>query len=238
MKALALFRAAVQRVAGRYGYRVQRIYDLGSYRLDLLELLLASELQSSEFFLVQVGAHDGSDNLSRFIRRSPWRGVLIEPQPEICKKLAENYSDQPQLRVENVALGAADGMMSMWTIKEDTSLASFDKTVLFRRGYDRSQLIEICVRVMSVQTLIRKFGICKIDLLQLDTEGHDFTILKLFLENLKIPPRIIVYEHLLLSDIERSECVQMLGQLGYFMIPYGDREIDTLAYRPVFTSKR
>jgi FkbM family methyltransferase len=233
MKPIALFKAAVQRVAGHYGYRVQRTYDLGKYRLDVLELLLSSEQKSSEFFFVQVGAHDGSDNLSRFIRRNLWRGVLIEPQPEICKKLVENYGDQPQLRIENVAIGSTDRIMPMWTVKEDTSLASFDKTVLLRRGYNQRQLIEISVTVMSVQSLVRKYSIFNIDLLQIDTEGHDFTILKLFLEHTRAPPRIIIYEHLLLSDAERTECVQMLGGLGYLMIPYGDREIDTLAYRPV-----
>src|SRR4051812_16028908 len=122
MKALASLKAAVQRIAGRYGYHVQRIYHLGLYRLDVLELLLASELQNSEFFFVQVGAHDGTDNLSRFIHRSRWHGVLIEPQPEVCRRLVENYRDHPQLTVENVALGEADGIVLMWTVKEDTSL--------------------------------------------------------------------------------------------------------------------
>ena len=71
-----------------------------------------------DFFFVQIGAHDGirDDPIRKYIVKSHWRGLLVEPVPHIFRKLVENYRDETQLIFENVAVAAHDGVMPFYTL--------------------------------------------------------------------------------------------------------------------------
>lgn len=56
--------------------------------------------------VVQIGAADGRsfDPLHGAITEFKWRGLLVEPLPDLYAALRETYRDHPQLRFENVAV--------------------------------------------------------------------------------------------------------------------------------------
>jgi hypothetical protein len=57
---LQFFRKTAQSIASRYGYQIERKYDLERYRLNLLEILVHRVgAENSKFFFVQIGANDG-----------------------------------------------------------------------------------------------------------------------------------------------------------------------------------
>lgn len=231
MKLINRFTSLISRLANRYGYRIERIVDYSKHQLDVFEILIDQLTpSSSDFFLVQVGANDGrtGDPIYEFIERYHWRSLLLEPQPEVFKQLVENYRNEPQLILENVALGETDGTLTMYTVKGSSYLGSFDRDALVKRVRDSSNIVEIAVEVATFHTLVDRHKIDHVDLLLVDTEGYDFEVIKMALQDGLPKPSLIRYEHLHLSTPDRKACVQLLASHGYQLLRDGR---DTMAYR-------
>jgi FkbM family methyltransferase len=226
-------KSLVNKLASRHGFRVERIVDLGEYELDIFGLLI--ELigpRDPGFFFMQVGANDGQtgDPIRKLIERYHWRGVLIEPLPEAFARLAENYRGESQLILENAAVGAVDGTAQLWTVAGSSGiLATFDRSSLRARVGGSARIVPVDVRVRSLRSIVEQHAINRIDLLQIDTEGFDYEIIKQALGGSLPRPRLIRYEHLHLSPKDRRACLDFLGSQGYRMVRH---DIDTIAYRP------
>jgi FkbM family methyltransferase len=226
-------RMLLQSAVSACGYRIERKYDFGRYRLDVLDLVVDRlDPLRSDFFFVQVGANNGEDHdqINAMIRRYNWRGILLEPQPDVFADLVRNYAGHDRLIFENAALGYSDGEQEFWTVPGEHGLGSFDKGVLRRSGFHDSETKQLLVKTVSAQTLLAKHAVGHIDLLQVDAEGFDFEVIKMFLAAGSLPT-VINYEHLHLSDTNRRSCVAWLGGLGYKMLQAGPERIDTVAYR-------
>ncbi len=200
-----------------------------AYIGDMLE-------QDADFFFIQVGAHDGveMDPIRESILAYHLRGLLIEPLPDAFARLRENYRSEPQLIFENVAIGDEPGRVPFYRVKEGKGgvdwqvLAGFDKAHMMYEGVPEGLIEEIPVEMATLPSLLEKHGIDRISLLQVDTEGHDFRIVKAALEA-GLRPTLINYEHVNLSRIDQNRCKHMLYDLGYRLIDIG---IDTLCCLP------
>jgi FkbM family methyltransferase len=232
MSAFNTVRKAIQSTADKYGYQVERKYDLGRHRLDVLEVLVEqSKPDDPSFQFVQIGANDGEadDPINQMVRKYRWRGILLEPQPDVFKQLVENYRGFDRLIFENAALASTDGFMPFFSVQEQSGLSSFDRSVLVRSGFTDQQIVRTEVPTISPQTLLSKHNVTHVDLLQIDTEGFDFEVVKLMIAA-GLRPSIINYEHVHLSTPDRAECVSLLGGLGYKMLQAGERRTDTVAF--------
>ncbi len=190
--------------------------------------------------VIQVGANDGitHDPIHKFIKRDQWQGVLLEPQRDVFEKyLSKIYLRNPKIKTINAALGKNDGHQSIFKIafseaRWATGLTSFRRDVIekaFKSGHvhrqaakegisvpkDPSQwIIENAVEVWSVRRLLEDHQIKHIDLLQIDTEGYDYEIIKLF--DLEYhAPRVIIYENIHLSTANQEACEAHLKKAGY-----------------------
>jgi FkbM family methyltransferase len=213
----------VNRWLHRLGYRIERIADLNENRVDIfcLGLRLAMARAGSDFFFVQIGANNGinDDPIHEFVVKYHLSGVLIEPQPLIFLELKKNYAAEPQLIFENAAISPKDGEAKMYCAKaengETTSgLTTFRREVLEYQIGRRAKIEEINVPARTFQTLFARHGIRRVDLLQIDTEGFDCEILRLF-DFIAYSPTIIRFEHIHLSRRELTEAVTKLTDLGY-----------------------
>lgn len=234
MSISSMARKSIHALADRFGLRLERKYDFGQYRLDVLELVVDRlEPERPDFIFIQIGANDGitSDQIHDMVEQYQWYGLLLEPQPDAFAQLVRNYAGQDQLIFENVALAATDGHADLWTVPGHPGLASFERSVLRRAGYSEDQIERLTVPTICVESLLERHGIQAIDLLQIDTEGFDFEVIKMFLST-GILPAAINYEHLHLSNEDRESCVALLGSLGYKLVQAGPQRIDTVAYRP------
>lgn len=209
-----------------------------------LEHVIAHDLlrhRPEDFFFIQVGAFDGMSNdpLRDFILRYGWRGVLVEPQREAFYKLERGYAGRPGLVLQNVAVAAASGPRPFYRIRGGAGLpdwapqvASFRlETVLKHRDVipDLADRIETeMVDCLTFEDLLAPLRPERIDLLQVDAEGYDFEILKLF-HGAGLRARIVGFEHKHLSRAERDACVEHLLSLGYRVALDGP---DAVAYRP------
>ena len=67
---------------------------------------------------------------------------------------------------------------------------------------------------ISIQELLDKHRIKALDLLQIDTEGFDYEIIKM-IDFKKIKPKLICFEHLHLSEATKRQCEEHLLKKGY-----------------------
>jgi FkbM family methyltransferase len=234
MRATARFlKNLADRSVRRLGYHIERIVDLRDARIDVFDVLLRYLHSTSrgDFFFVQIGANDGvhDDPIRSYIQKFHWRGLLVEPLPHVFAKLLENYREEPQLIFENAAIAERDGSIVLFAPDSGaTYLATFDKALLQKHIGYRTPVVELRVPSLTLRSLLAKHTINSISLLQIDAEGFDSQIIKM-LEGTGIWPRIIRFEHHLLSQSERRECFACLADHGYGL--HRD-DIDAIAYRP------
>lgn len=219
--------------------------------IDLLDLIIRDyQRRHGEVFFVQIGAHDGksADPVRSLVQEHHLSGILVEPQPQTYQKLLENYRHEPQLKFENAVISDRDGVVPFYVVKENiadlpfwlSQSASLDRTIvrdaLYYWRYAKqlttlsddldSMIQEIQLPALTIQTLLAKHHIQKVDLLVIDTMGFDFQILKMFpFQQLK--PAIIQFEHSLLSPADQQDCFQLLANQGYSLAKF---TVDTIAY--------
>jgi FkbM family methyltransferase len=226
-------KSLIQRIAHRFGYRIESIKG-AVLPIDVFDLAISRVAASQDFFFIQVGANDGvtDDPIRKYVTKYHWRGVLVEPQPEPFARLVENYKSEPQLAFENAAVAAEDGTAILYTVKPTARagagplLASFNRRVVSKR-IRSCDIEESVISTVSVPTLLARHGVRDVDLLQVDAEGFDFEIIKLF-DSAACLPKIIHYENLLLSSADRDTCIRFLAKRDYRTMSTG---INTLALR-------
>ena len=229
---------ALALAARRRGYRIERIVDLGNSTFDIFELTVRDLMRRRpDLYFVQIGAHDGVDDdpIRPLVTHYRWRGLLVEPQPDVFAQLVRNYESEPQLILENVAIAGRDGTTTLYapakgpTQEAGTCLVSFSEEVVRRRIGPKAPIREIHVAALTLRSLLAKHGITRVDLLQMDAEGYDLEIIKM-LDNAGVdPPPLIRFEYINLSNAVRKECFAHLASRGYRL---ARDEIDVIAYRP------
>jgi FkbM family methyltransferase len=167
-------------------------------------------------FFIQIGANNGLtvDPLNNLIKtNSGWSGILFEPGVDAFEELKKTYSDSNELILINSAVSDFDGKTILYC-GETTPHFTLDKM----KATHMFNVIprEVEVDVMSPKSIINKFKITELDLLQIDTEGRDFTIIKSFLEN-NILPKIIRFEYVNLNyeNTDGNQVIEYLSNFGY-----------------------
>jgi FkbM family methyltransferase len=192
--------------------------------------LVVAELavQPREFFFVQIGAFDGvsGDPIYEMVRRYAWRGVLVEPQADMYERLKANYAGRPGLQFFNVAVGPQDGELTLFRRSWGDSCASVARRHVKKPGDRKRDVCEFRVPCWTIATLLREAQTPPtIDLLQIDVEGWDYEIIR-SIDFSSVRPRMIRYEHQVLSQRQRNECLALLAGHGYrFLL----EDADTLA---------
>ena len=204
----------------------------------------------SDFFVLQVGANDGItyDPVHKFIKRDNWNGLLLEPQKDVFEQfLKPLYRNQSGIKTLNAALGHTAGEATIYRIgfsqaRWATGLTTFNKSVLesaFKSGHvarqakkegvvvpsaPEKQIIEEQVPVVTVRNLMDEYQIKKIDLLQIDAEGFDYEIIRLF-DFRALRPKAISYENSHLSADDRIDCTNYLSKHDYHVLHFGGNSL-------------
>lgn len=210
--------------------------------LDIVARNLAY-LNGGDLNFIQVGANDGvmADPLRPLILRHGWRGILLEPQPDLFEQLKRNYRDQPQLILKNAAIDRQDGEKTLYRARADyfakfqrdgelewvRGAASFDRAALEGIPHIDGYIEEISVPGICFDTLLDQTAFGHVHLLQIDTEGFDYEIIKMF-DIAKRRPEIVHFEHKMLSERDLNECLNLFIKQGYLLTQIGGE--DTLAY--------
>ncbi|MBL8386760.1 MAG: FkbM family methyltransferase [Hydrogenophaga sp.] len=207
--------------------------DLGRL-MDYLHAL-RSEAGERVFFL-QVGAMDGVkfDPLHKRIRQQGWRGVLFEPLPDMHENLKRNYAGCEGLTLVQAAIDTQEGSREMYRIPQSVvnqgqlpdwalGISSFynDRNALGGKKIDaatralvEANTVREAVPCTTFERVLAEHHIAEIDLLQIDTEGHDWAILQSF-PIARLQPKVINFEYYNLQESEVQEALEWLRAHGY-----------------------
>ena len=205
-----------------------------------------SKSKPGNFTVVQIGANDGitHDPIHKFIKRDEWKGVLLEPQPDVYHEfLTKIYAKNKGIHPLCAAIGEKDGTQPIYKVgfssmRWATGLASFSKEKIeqaFKDGIvasncrrfgieiptDQSQWISHeDVQVIAPATLIQTYNLQHIDLLQIDAEGYDLEVIRIF-DIPKTRPQAIIFENVGLNAADYAACLQLLEEQNYQLKKFG-----------------
>ncbi|NJR38113.1 MAG: FkbM family methyltransferase [Leptolyngbyaceae cyanobacterium CSU_1_4] len=251
-----MIKNTIRQVAHSLGYRISKISDLSEpvvYPfIDVLDLVIRDFLRMKpDVFFMQIGAHDGNfaDPIHHLVKQHHWRGILVEPQPQVFQRLKQNYQAENQLIFENAIASQQVGETKFYTIRPPEGVefplwleqsASLDRQKLSGALFhwkvvekhpdipdDFESLIEeVVLPTVTVESLLKKHQVQQLDLLIIDTVGHDFEIIR-SLPFDRIKPAVIHFEHSLMSIRDRDDCLDYLKEQGYKLAKV---TVDTIAY--------
>jgi len=231
-----IFEKALARASQFFGYELKPHLSQPAPSIDILDLAIR-DLMSREpdIFFLQIGAHDGVsyDPIHSYVKRFHWKGLLVEPQPAIFRKLQENYANEKQLLFENSAIARRDGTLELYCFENANAADHASMLTSTRKHYltmngdgHQGALKAITVPALSLESLLAKHKVERVNLLQIDTEGFDFEIIQM-IDFKRMKPEIIHYENNFLNRRQKSECSRILGGQNYSLLNLG---IDTIAY--------
>ena len=198
--------------------RFHERYVLHSFSLDRIDVKLRPFLPEGPGFFVEAGANDGiqQSNTLYLERYRHWKGLLIEPIPELAAKCRVN---RPRSLVENAALVPA-GYPSEKIVLRACDLMSVVKGGMkseteelehVRRGGEIQgiETREIVCPARTLSAILDEHDIRRIDFLSLDVEGFELSALQ-GLDLARHRPRLILVE-----ARYRDEIVSWLGARDY-----------------------
>ena len=207
-----------------------------------LEQLFYQRLHS-KFFFVQIGANDGIsfDPIYNLVTKEQVHGIALEPVTSIYQKLKKNYANFPNVVLVNKDIHKTEKEMVLYRVNPENKqhpdwtigTASFNKNHHELSNIPDADIIEEKVECISFDDLIAEYKMNHIDLLQIDTEGYDYEIIKM-IDFDKIAPSIISFEHGFTAGIMNREKLFDLQEL-LFRYKYNIvmLENDCIAYKEI-----
>jgi FkbM family methyltransferase len=239
-------KAFVRDRLARRGWELTSLTARNGNELDLAPLAIEHcILACGAKTVLQVGANDGvrKDPVRPLLKKYGLTAVLVEPMPHLFEALKKNYADCPNIRFENIAVSSNSGTTPIFQIDPAAKqfpdwiqgTATLDRNVIMKHqvasGISASEyeqhIKETPVPILTVRDLLAKHSdLDGFSIVVIDTEGHDFEVVKSVLA-CRILPTLISYEHKHLSIEDQIECRSSLSRRDYQLLSGGD---DTIAY--------
>jgi len=165
----------IRRVAARFGYRIEK----QRYQRYGIDPTIDVQRLSPDFGIpirrvFDVGANVGQ-TAAAFRTAFPDAEILcFEPVASVHRELTRNIAALPSVRAFNLALSDCAGEAVMHTY-DSSLLSSLEPDAVFTEG--RAAATETC-RTDTLDAFCAEQGIDAIDLLKIDTEGHDLSVLR------------------------------------------------------------
>ena len=181
------------------------VFDLYTERKIFLKLnqLLGKDIKQ----VIDVGAHQGEFivKLSKFFNIK--NALSFEPNPKVFKILNNKTNDLQNkniLKTINLAIGE-NSKTEILNVNRDSSSSSINKlneeSNYFIRKYrvlnffkNKNITKPVQIRVEKLSDILNKYEVNEIDLLKIDTEGYELSVLKGVINNLK-DIKVIYFEH-------------------------------------------
>lgn len=199
--------------------------------LNNIDYKLEKYLEYKEGFFIEAGANDGfhQSNTYYLERMRSWRGLLIEPIPDLYDKCVQ---ERPNSIVFNCALVPdnfeGDGVNMIFANLMSLvrgARKSETKDIEHSNHFDNSY--EITVPGRTLTSILDEIGEQKIDLFSLDVEGYELSVLK-GLDLVKYRPKYILIEANFFDEIDdhlTSFGYEEIDRLSDHDILYGKGEI-------------
>jgi len=172
------------------------------------------------------------------------KGLSIEP----VKIYLDGLPDKKNVTKINAAVSNYNGFVDVYYLNEETikkfNLPSYVKgqnsignphpeiLKYFKNGLINEYISKKSVPVINFETIITNYNVESLDLLKIDTEGHDCVIMEDYLKYVGDKPSLlakkIIFESNVLSDKNSVDSViQKCVSLGYVVVSTGENTILT-----------
>lgn len=170
--------------------------------------------------VIDVGANDGYhlSNSYPFVRDG-WKALLVEPHPEVFKRLSALHAKHPNAICEEVGCGARAATATFHLPKDPTGVgatACTDDNDKMRLA--RSDTRQVTIQIAPLTDLLDKHRFpADIGLLSVDAEGLDYDVL-LGLDFARYRPRLIIMEEYTENASQFAARNEFLRRQGYQMV--------------------
>ena len=195
---------------------------------DLLVQFAFKAMGRDKVFYLDIGTHDPvkfNNTYGLYLRGD--RGVCVEPNPELNRRIAKV---RPGDKCLNVGVAAqAEAGMKFYVVNPST-LSTFSAEEAERlRSYGRNIVETLEIAVISVEELLREHCEQAPDFVSIDCEGMDDVILANFPFD-EFRPAMLCIETITYredgSETKRQEIMDLMQGHGYMV--YADTYINTI----------
>ena len=177
---------------------------------------------------VQIGANDGvGDPLVGSIAKHKLEGLFVEPQPIPFAELKALYADRSGLEFERCAVADDEGPVELVATSGQTTLGTLVPERNLMKDKSDGDRESITVPGLHFDTVMAKHGVEKFQVLQMDTEGYDYRVLRQ-VDLDKYGVDVVNMEFYLLPLSERIATFELLNRKGF---AYFFSKMDLLALR-------
>jgi FkbM family methyltransferase len=222
-----MMKGLIKSIFDHLGYRIITKRFIGHNIWDDVELI------SHEWFAVpiktifDVGANNGKTSLELLKRFHPRQVYAFEPVAETFNKLHENTASEGAIKIYKLALSNSSGQAMINRYRGDT-LASLCCASPIMNIDNKDYIGPEEVSLMTLDNFCAEEGVASIDLLKIDTEGHDFHVLSGGLKMLSEQKvKFIVFEFYSVGSSDGDE--GSLGPIDDLLTSNGYRFISSYA---------
>lgn len=203
-----------------------------SFSLNELDLKLKPYLDFKGGYFIEAGANNGlrQSNTLYFEKYLGWRGLLIEPIPDLAEQCRRN---RPRCRVENCALvppGFTDTHITMrycnlMSLVKGAMKSEEEDLAHVRKGCEiqNVEAYELRVPARTLTAVLEDAPPSRIDLFSLDVEGFELSALQ-GLDFEKFRPAWLLVEARFRAEIDA-----FLAERGY--APEAELSVHDVLYR-------
>ena len=154
---------------------------------------IKNNLPKKNGIVVECGAASGGYNPSLFLEKKlDWQFIGIEPNPQFWDALNKNRSSLNALKIYK-ALSDVDGISEFCVAGDNSSLHHSDEHIRELIGLGRYNASnKIIVNTMKWETFLLEYNISSVDLLILDVEGCELSVLNGMINSIILPDIMIV----------------------------------------------
>ncbi len=179
------------------------IVDLYYHQKKISSFLNKKKLKINIYF--DVGSHMGTYTDFINIIYPKCKSFLFEPQSKIFKKIEKKYLNNVNVKTFNLAVSDIEKKQKLFLNMHDltSTLSNFDdqstylnfKAKLYGTNVKDMNYGTELVQTITLKKFIEEHKIDKIDLIKIDTEGHEFNVLKGLQKKINIIDNILIEFH-------------------------------------------
>ena len=191
-----------------------------------------TDLNPKDIYFVQIGSNCGTKECAVCgepiwddCKKNMWSGIVVEPVPEIFKKLKKNYEYNINVKAVNCAVSDKNGYSKLYTDSKGTEASSLLETHADKHKLDKKI---INVKTYNLSNFWKKYvKNDKVDILNLDCEGYDhIIILSADFSKLNPKPKYILYESKHIPTDDKKKVLNHLNKFNYKFVK--NTNMDTL----------
>lgn len=172
-----------------------------------------------EVVAFDVGAHTGLWT-REFLKRFPDAQLhCFEIAPQTFKRLATELQHYKNVTTNSLGLSAQEGSLTLRYIPGATTISTVHEAMLATKWHLDYELVP--ARVITGDKYVAERNIDRIDVLKIDTEGHELSVLRGFSQTLERRPiPLIQFEHGFVHIPARTflcDLYDFLTPLGYLI---------------------